>query len=196
MSLMTRKNPADGMVGVRDRAVSTAQRAVPAAKNAIPKAKQVVPMAKDAGLTVRSTAEDAAAWAKPYVDDAAAWARPKVEDARSWAAPRLERSGVAVQETIAPAISEAMVSAARRLDVRPARKRRRWAGVLAVTMLLAAAASAAAAAAMRRRPADFSYAPDETGPADVTTPDMPAQHPAEADGSQPDAEAKGDSGQS
>ena len=172
MSLMTRKHPVDNVVGVRDRAVQGAQRAVPAAKKA-------VPIAKNAGTAVVRSAEDAAAWAKPRVDDA-----------RAWAAPRLERSGVAVQETIAPAISEAIVSAARRLDVKPARRRRRWARVLAVTMMLAAAGSAAAAVALRRRPPVVGYEPT-----DVTADDVAAasadQHLADADGSQPDAEVNG-----
>ena len=166
MSLLSKKRPVDNAVDVRERALQSVQRAVPAAKNAIPKAKQAVPAAKDAGVAVKEastavgtavlrSAEDAAAWARPRVDDAVTWARPHVDDARSWAAPRLERSGLAVQESIAPAISEAMVSAAHKLNVKPARKRRRWARVLAGTMMLAAAATAAAAVAMRRRPASY-----------------------------------------
>ena len=112
------------------------------------------PLAKNAGEAVRRSAEDAAAWARPRAEEVAAWARPRVDDARAWAAPRLERSGIAVQESIAPAISDAMITAARKLDVKPARRRRRWAGVLATVTLVAAAASAAArgaAAAQARR---------------------------------------------
>jgi hypothetical protein len=167
---------------------------VPAAKKAVPIAKNagtaVVRSAEDAAAWAKPRVDDAAAWAKPRVDDAAAWAKPRVDDARAWAAPRLERSGVAVQETIAPAISEAIVSAARRLDVKPARRRRRWARVLAVTMMLAAAGSAAAAVALRRRPPVVGYEPT-----DVTADDVAAasadQHLADADGSQPDAEVNG-----
>jgi hypothetical protein len=187
VSLMTKKHPVDNVVDVRDRAVQSVQRAVPVAKNAIPKAKQAVPLAKNAGNAVLRSAEDAAAWAKPHVDDAAAWAKPHVDDARSWAAPRLERSGIAVQESIAPVISEAMVSAARRLDVPPARKRRRWVTVLAATMLIAAAASAAAAVAMRRRPPAFD--PSGIDSDDMTVP--PSQHLADADGTPLDVEVNG-----
>ena len=110
MSSTTRKRPANGIA---------------AAKNAIPRA---VPAARNAGTAVRQGAEDAAAWARPRVDEVAAWAKPRIDDARSWAAPRLERSGHAVQESIAPAISNAMVSTARRLEVRQARKPRGWDG--------------------------------------------------------------------
>jgi hypothetical protein len=181
---MTRKHPVDDVVGVRDRAVKGAQRAVPAAKKA-------VPLAKNASAAVARSAEDAAAWAKPHVDDAAAWAKPRVDDARAWAAPRLERSGVAVQETLAPAISEAIVAAARKLDVKPARKRRRWASVLAVSMLLAAAGSAAAAIMLRRRPPVVGYEPADQSSGDLST--AAADQHATADGSQPDADVNGQS---
>jgi hypothetical protein len=191
VSLLTRKHPVDNMVDARDRAVQTVQRAVPVVQNAIPKAKQAVPLAKNAGNAVLRSAEDAAAWAKPHVDDAAAWAKPHVDDARSWAAPRLERSGIAVQESIAPAISEAMVSAARRLEVPPARKRRRWVSALAVTMMIAAVASAAAAVAMRRRPPAFD--PSGIDSDDMTAPSgMPAgQQLSDADDSPLDVEVNG-----
>jgi len=170
--------------GLRDRAVQTARRAIPAAKNAIPAAKQAVPIAMSTGTSVRRSAEEAAAWAqdaaaqanawaqeaaaqaKPRLDDAVgeatAWAKPRLDDVRSWAAPRLERSGLAVQETIAPAISAAMVTAAHKLDVTPPRKHRRWVSALAATMMLAAAASAATAIMMRRRPAMAEFIPDDT----------------------------------
>jgi hypothetical protein len=195
VSLLSKKRPVDNVVDVRDRALQGVQRAETVAKSAIPKAKQAVPAAKDAGAAVREAgasvstavlrgAEDAAAWARPRVDDAVSWARPHVDDARSWAAPRLERSGVVVQESIAPAISEAMVSAAHKLEVKPPRKRRRWASVLAVTMMVAAAASAAAAVAMRRRPA--AYEPLTTD--EMTAPPVPpADLGPEADGRPPES---------
>jgi hypothetical protein len=196
VSLMTRKHPVDNVVGVRDLAVQGAQRAVPAAKKAVPLAKNagtaVARSAEDAAAWAKPRMDDAAAWAKPHVDDAAAWAKPHVDDARAWAAPRLERSGLAVQETLAPAISEAIVAAARRLDVKPARKRRRWASVLAVTMMLAAAGSAAAAIALRRRPPVVGYEPTDVDSGDTAA--APAdQHLADADSSQPDAEVNGQS---
>jgi hypothetical protein len=132
------------------------------------RAGQVMPTVMEAGTRVRRGAEDAAAWARPRIDDAAAWARPHVEDARSWAAPRLERSGHAVQETIAPAIADALVAAARKLDVKQSR-RRRWAVPAAITMMLAAAASAAAAVIIRRRPAPTIPPADPDSPVDPAT---------------------------
>jgi hypothetical protein len=185
---MTRKHPAGNGAGVRDRAAAAVQQAVPAAKNAIPRAKQAVPLAKNAGTVIRHGAEDAAAWARPRADEVAAWARPRVDDARSWAAPRLERSGLAVQDTIAPAISEAMISAARKIEVKPEPRRRRWASMIAAVTLLAAAASAAAAVLLRRKPVEFGY--EQDGPDEMRAPADPPAGPgqAEANGSQPDAE--------
>jgi hypothetical protein len=152
VALLTRNRPAGSVAAARDRAVANAQRAVPAAR--------------DVGSAVRRSAEDAAAWARPRVDDAAAWAKPMVEEARSWAAPKLERSGIAIQETIAPAIAEAMVSAAHAIEVKPA-ARRRWAKPAAITMIVAAIASAAAAIAMRRRPPEPAFPPvDPDSPVD------------------------------
>ena len=169
MALLTRNRPAGSLAAVRDRAVTNAQRAVPAAK--------------DVSSAVRHSAEDAAAWAKPRVDDAAAWAKPKVDDARSWAAPKLERSGIVVQETIAPAIADAMISAARAIDVKPVR-RRRWARPAAITMIVAAMASAGAAIAMRRRPPTPVFPP-----VDPDSPVDPA--PGEASSIRPEPEANG-----
>ncbi len=198
MSLMTRKNPAGNGAGVRDRAVAAAQQAVPAAKNAIPKAKQQAgPLARNASTAIRQQRRGRRRLGPAPGRGRAAWARPHVDDARAWAAPRLERSGVAVQESIAPAISDAMITAARKLDVKPARRRRRWAGVLTTVTLLAAAASAAAAVLLRRKPAEFAYTQDG-GPDEMRAEADPAAGPglAEANGSQPDTEASSKSEQS
>ena len=104
---------------------------------------------------------------------------------------------MAVQESIAPAISDAMITAARKLEVKPARRRRRWAGVLTTVTLVAAAASAAAAVLLRRKPVEFGYTqdggPDEMR-AEADTADGPTL--AEANGSQPDTEASSESKQS
>jgi len=180
VSLMTRKNPAGNGAGIRERAVAAAQQAVPTAKNA--------------STVIRQSAEDAAAWARPraeeVAEEVAAWARPHVDDARAWAAPRLERSGHAVQESIAPAISEAMIAAAHKLEVRPARRQRRWARVLTTVTLLAAAASAAAAVLLRRKPVEFYT--EDGGPDEMRAQGDAAAGPslAEANGSQPEAETR------
>jgi ferric-dicitrate binding protein FerR (iron transport regulator) len=101
---------------------------------------------------------------------------------------------MAVQESIAPAISEAMISAAHRLDTRPEPRRRRWAGPLGLTLMAAAAATAAVAVAMRRRPVMVSYPAPDMDPGEMTSSSgMPGGHLADADGSQPDTEVNGQS---
>jgi len=151
MSLRTRNN-GSGVAGARGRARQQASRAAPLAKNA--------------GEAVKQRADEAAAWAAPLAknagvavkqraDEAAAWATPHVRDARAWAAPRVERTGTAVQEKLAPQVSDMLTRAARQLDPapKPARRSRLATGIA----LLAAAASALAAAALLRRrltPAD------------------------------------------
>jgi hypothetical protein len=167
MSLLTRKN-GSGAAGARGRARQQASRAVPLAKNAGVAVKQraddaaarAVPLAKNAGVAVKQRADDAASKAVPLAknagvavkqraDDAAAWATPHVNDARAWAAPRVERTGNAVQEKLAPQVSDLLTKAARQLDPEP--KPRRRSPLAAGIALLAAAASALAVVALLRR---------------------------------------------
>src|SRR5271170_3566334 len=79
---------------------------------------QVLPVARSAGLAYRQGA-----------DVVVAWATPRVQDARMWAAPRVEQAGYTVRDQYAPAVSAALIEAARRLDDSPPR-RRRWPWVL------------------------------------------------------------------
>lgn len=148
MSLMTSKNWS------RPSVSAAVQRARDAAAQAVPKAKNAVPLARNAGLTARHSAEDAVAWAAP-----------KVKDARAWAAPHVEQAGLAVRDKIAPAIADAIVEAAHRLDAPAAPRRRLWPRVLAGIAMLAAAGSAVAAAVLRRRPTGMEFG-TEGGPAE------------------------------
>ncbi len=66
-----------------------------------------------------------------------------VYQARTWAAPRVEQAGVTVQERIAPAVSSAMITTARRMQPVQARSRRRWPAILAGVVTVSAAAVAA-----------------------------------------------------
>jgi hypothetical protein len=133
--------------------MAAARQAWPAAMNATttaaqqagPLARQAVPLAKSAGMSVRESADEAIAWATPYADAA-----------RTWAAPRLEESAVAISENIAPAISGALMSAARHVDPSHGRSRRRRgrASLLAAGLLLIAAGAAAAMAMLRNGHSD------------------------------------------
>jgi len=98
-------------------------------------AQQAGPLARNAGMSVRQGADSAVAWATPYADAA-----------RAWAAPRLEQSAVALSENIAPMISDALITAAHKIDSSPRKRQRRISrsGVLAASLLFIAAGAAAA----------------------------------------------------
>jgi hypothetical protein len=154
------------------------RRARKAADRAAPIARQAVPIARQASTAARQGGQDAMAWAVPRVDEA-----------RSWAAPKLERTGIAVRDNIAPKISDALVTAAHRLDAKPPRKRR-WPRLLIGLALLTAIASVAAAILRRRKPGPAVQQPPSQAAADSTVAPA-AQEPdrtAEANG-KADAEA-------
>jgi hypothetical protein len=142
---------------------------------------QMVPVAKNAGLTARQGADVVVAWATPRVQGARAWAAPRVHGMRVWAAPRVEQAGYTVRDKYAPAVSAALIEAARRLDDSPPR-RRRWPWVVAGVGIIAAAGSAAAAIALKRRPQAETFEPEDQMAADSAAPgidEVTAQSPDE-----------------
>jgi len=120
---------------VADRARIRADRARVQADLAKALARQtaadIAPLAKSAGEAVRQGA-----------DDLAAWAGPQVRKSRAWAAPQLERTGVLVQETLAPQVADALTRAAHRLDPEPVPRHRGLRPLLALGLAAAAAAVA------------------------------------------------------
>jgi hypothetical protein len=188
VSLLTRKPPATGYAALGDQARSSVRQArssvrqaIPVAVNATqqaaPLARQAVPLARNAGMSVKQGTEDAIAWAAPYADAA-----------RAWAAPKLEQSAAAVSENLAPMISDALVNAARKIDTRPARQRRRIsnAGLLAAAIALIAA-GAATALSLRKRSTDvIGYATtDVAGTGESVR--LVTEEPVEQDWVDPDA---------
>lgn len=140
---------------VADRARIRADRARAQAVLAKARARQtaadIAPLAKSASEAVRHGA-----------DGVAAWAGPQVRKSRSWAAPQLERTGVLVQEKLAPQVSEALTRAARKLNPEPAPRRRGLRGFLALG--LAAAAAAVAVMVIRKKTGSAASQPAEAGP--------------------------------
>ena len=185
MSLMTRNDTSPAWnARAKQRALDTYAQFVPMAKNTY---AQVVPMARQGA------------------DVVVAWANPRVRGARVWAAPRVEQAGFTVRDQIGPAVSGALIDAARRLDDQvspavsaalieaahrlddspPPPRRSRWPWVLAGIGLLAAAGSAAAAIMMRRQ-----SEPEAFGAEEEMTADSAAPSPAtDADYAQPADEA-------
>lgn len=134
-----------------DRARARADLAAELAKTrARQTAADIAPLAKSAGEAVRHGA-----------DEVAAWAGPQVRKTRSWAAPQLERTGVLVQEKIAPQVSDALTKAARKVDPAPSRRRRGLRRFLAIG--LAAAGAAVAVMVVRKKTGSSVSQPDFTG---------------------------------
>jgi hypothetical protein len=167
VSLLSRNRSDDQPTGVRGQALYVARQAVPLAMTVAPLANQAIPVARNAGASMRGSA-----------NGAVEWATPRVNNLRLWAAPQLQQGGMAIMDTIAPRISsaitgtiapriseavtgivaprisDALLSTAQLVDVTEVKPRRkRWPGVLAVGMLLAAAATAATAISRNRQAA-------------------------------------------
>ena len=155
-------------------------------------AAQAVPLGKRAGTTavqgVRQGVQGAREWAAPHLEDARDWAAPRLEEAvlgaREWAAPRLEDAAEAVTTTVAPKVSSALLTTARR--VRPdgpkksgIRRLLDWRLLLGVGAA-AAIAGAGAAIAMRRR---YASATEEA---------KSATEPSEDERTAPDGESAGE----
>jgi hypothetical protein len=116
-------------------------RAHKAAEQLKPMADQVRPLAKSAGEA----------------------ARRNLHKTRAWAAPQVERTGQALQDTVAPKVASALSSAAQRID--PAQpKRGKWRLPVGIAAAVAAAASAAAAVISGRK--HSATKTDTTGPAE------------------------------
>jgi hypothetical protein len=109
----------------------------------------------------------AAAHAKTLASSAGATARRRVRKTRAWAAPQVDRTGQILQDSVAPKVSAALSSAARRLE--PAQPKRRPWRKLAVSAAFTTAASAVAAAVLKRRKPEQATSTDEAG-ADMMTP--------------------------
>jgi hypothetical protein len=98
---------------------------------------------RDAARQAAARLRPAAARAKPLARNTGAAARKQLLRTRAWAAPQVERSGQVLQEKVAPKVSSALSSAARKLD--PARPRhRRWRKPAGLATLTAAGGAAAA----------------------------------------------------
>jgi hypothetical protein len=162
VSVLTRKHQINDS-GLRSQAVYAARQVGPLASKSVPMAQQAaqqaahqaqiaaqqaqiaaqqaVPLAKTAGASVRHGA-----------DGAISWATPKVDAARAWAAPQLEQSARTISESLAPTISTALMTAARKIDAPVRTKPRRRGLITGIVLLVAGVCGAAAAMIWRRQP--------------------------------------------
>jgi hypothetical protein len=186
VSLLSRKTPVDhSLTGQAKVAAGQAKMAAMQAKMAAMQAvnatsnaaQQSVPLAKNASASVKQGTDSAVAWATPYADAA-----------RNWVAPRLEQSAQAINESIAPKISDALLTAADKIDVSQRKPRHRYGKIaLIAASMLVTVAGAFALMSMRNKQQgdDDSFgampmpAPDESIPGDGQGGDYPD---AEGDG--------------
>jgi hypothetical protein len=95
---------------------------------------------------------------KPFAKSAGQAANRQIYRTRAWAAPHVERSGKALQDTVAPKVSAMLSSAAERID--PAKPRPNgWRKPAGLAAGFAAAASAAAAVLRKRARGAAAAAP-------------------------------------
>ena len=106
-------------------------------------------------------AKPVAAQVKPLAIDAKQAAGRGIYKARVWVAPQVDRTGQALQETVAPKVAAALHSSAQRLDPDEPPHRGWRKGAAAISILLAAAAAAVAAVAARNRKARAAMASGE-----------------------------------
>lgn len=152
--------------------------------------KQAIAGAKLAAVQAREYSgrarEVASAQFTPLAKSAQLTASRGVYNARVWAAPRVERTGVAVQERLAPKVSSMMVATARRMAPPQARSRRRWPAVVAGIVMVGGAA-AAAGLLRQRRAATMNNSAEATPPPAPMPPDESAKDSREMpDGAQAD----------
>jgi hypothetical protein len=178
VSILSRKSPVPEATSYAEQAKLAVRQAVPYAVNATTSAaQQAAPLARNAGMSVKQGADGAVAWATPMTDAA-----------RAWAAPRLEQSAAAISENLAPMISDALITAAHKIDTNPPKQKRHYARsiLLAGAALLLAAGAATALKLRRQDDGDTGYtAADSSADESVRIID-------EEDGQDwPDAEANG-----
>ena len=129
----------------------------------------------------------ASAQLTPVAKNAQLTASRGLYNARVWTAPRVERTGVAVQERLAPRVSSMMVATARRMEPVQARSRRRWPAVVAGIAMLVAAATAGGllrsqrAAAMMNKSDQGTPPPAPVPPAGSATDGQEKTDTAQAD---------------
>ena len=137
------------------------------------RAKAGATQAKAQAIRVQGRALQAKEQFTPLAKSAQLTATQGVQQARAWAAPRVEQAGVAVQESIAPKVSSAMVATARKIQpVMVSERRRRW-PVIVAGVVTVSAGCVAAILLRGQRASRFSAEPAPAAP-----PVPPASGPA------------------
>jgi len=136
--------------------------------------------ARHAAAQLKPTAERA----KPLAKSTGDAARRRVLRTRAWVAPQVERSGQALQDTVAPKVRAMLASAAKRID--PAQPRQRqWKKPVGLATLTAAGGAVAAFLRRLSKPALTT-----SGKADSITPSGNGQGQTSTDGETTNSQAR------
>jgi len=169
----------------RTAAQDAKSRARASAKQAQAGARQARASAKLAADRAREATAQASTQFTPLAKSAQLTVGRGVYGARVWAAPRVERTGIAVQERLAPKVSSMMTEAARRMQPAQAKPRRRWPLIVGGIALLAAGGAAAAVLRSQRKSAAFSE-PAVPAPTPMPAPGQPPAGQEFGEGAQAD----------
>src|SRR5215831_3448499 len=137
-------------------------------------ATQAVNAIRQLAQQTAEAAKPVAAQVKPLASDAKQAVGRGVYKARVWVAPQVDRTGQALQDTVAPKVAAALHSSAQRLDPGEPPHRGWRKGAAAISILLAAAATAVAAVARSRKARAAANGEEDAPAAD--------EAPASADG--------------
>lgn len=162
MSDSTKNRHNSSSNGLRTRAAQAGTQAGTMVNKSMPLSQQAGPMMSSAGNSARQGAGNAMSMATPASDAV-----------RSWAAPQLEHYAKAVSDSIAPALSSALMNASHTVEVPKKRKgknkkRKRkgglglWLGSLLLGLAGAAAGAAIAQRMRQNKPQTVPMAPGES----------------------------------
>jgi len=130
--------------------------------------------AREAAAKVRPAAEQM----RPLAHSTKEAAGRGLRRTRAWAAPQIEHAGQVLQDNVAPKVSEALSTAARKIEPdKP--KTGRWKVASIVSVVLAALASAVAAAARNRKASDEGGEPEPGPNGQVTSTQTSASNTSE-----------------
>lgn len=129
MSLMTKAQVSKGSDQMRAQAA---------------RAQEQARLMREQATKAQKQAREAAAQVAPLAASARITATARLHTVRAWTAPRLEATGTALQERIAPSVSAMLIRAARRIEPKERKQRRRW-PFLAAGLIVAGAVTAGAA---------------------------------------------------
>ena len=115
----------------------------------------------------------AAAYLRPLAVRSSRAAKHGIHGARARLAPRIERTGQALEETVAPRVS-AYLSTAARYVAPDVRRRSRWSAATRVAGVAAAAAAAVTAVVRKRRKPRGTDSADDTAQTEAATTDETA----------------------